>query len=87
MQDLEIFFSVIGQLLSFNLSGIEKREWEIFQGYGFFSLVVFLVVVLYAYWFHLYRSEKRGERNYEKYVDLALNDELDDRILENKRSA
>ena len=87
MQDLEIFFSVIGQLLSFNLSGIEKREWEIFQGYGFFSLVVFLVVVLYAYWFHLYRSEKRGERNYEKYADLALYDELDDRILENKRSA
>ncbi|ELJ8895169.1 cytochrome c oxidase, cbb3-type, CcoQ subunit [Campylobacter upsaliensis] len=87
MQDLEIFFSVIGQLLSFNLSGIEKREWEIFQGYGFFSLVVFLVVVLYAYWFHLYRSEKRSERNYEKYADLALNDELDDRILENKRSA
>ncbi|EGK8074522.1 cytochrome c oxidase, cbb3-type, CcoQ subunit [Campylobacter upsaliensis] len=87
MQDLEIFFSVIGQLLSFNLSGIEKREWEIFQGYGFFSLVVFLVVVLYAYWFHLYRSEKRGERNYEKYANLALNDELDDRILENKRSA
>ncbi|EAJ7571405.1 cytochrome c oxidase, cbb3-type, CcoQ subunit [Campylobacter upsaliensis] len=87
MQDLEIFFSVIGQLLSFNLSDIEKREWEIFQGYGFFSLVVFLVVVLYAYWFHLYRSEKRGERNYEKYADLALNDELDDRILENKRSA
>ncbi|HEC1542980.1 MULTISPECIES: cytochrome c oxidase, cbb3-type, CcoQ subunit [Campylobacter] len=87
MQDLEIFFSVIGQLLSFNLSGIEKHEWEIFQGYGFFSLVVFLVVVLYAYWFHLYRSEKRGERNYEKYADLALNDELDDRILENKRSA
>lgn len=87
MQDLEIFFSVIGQLLSFNLSGIEKREWEIFQGYGFFSLVVFLIVVLYAYWFHLYRSEKRGERNYEKYADLALNDELDDRILENKRSA
>ncbi|EAL53638.1 cytochrome c oxidase, cbb3-type, CcoQ subunit [Campylobacter upsaliensis] len=87
MQDLEIFFSVIGQLLSFNLSGIEKREWEIFQGYGFFSLVVFLVVILYAYWFHLYRSEKRGERNYEKYADLALNDELDDRILENKRSA
>ncbi|MEB2807584.1 cytochrome c oxidase, cbb3-type, CcoQ subunit [Campylobacter upsaliensis] len=87
MQDLEFFFSVIGQLLSFNLSGIEKREWEIFQGYGFFSLVVFLVVVLYAYWFHLYRSEKRGERNYEKYADLALNDELDDRILENKRSA
>ncbi|BEK13727.1 TPA: cytochrome c oxidase, cbb3-type, CcoQ subunit [Campylobacter lari] len=58
------------------------------QGYGFFALVVFLVVVLYSYWFHLYRSEKTGRRNYEKYADLALHDEISDRVLEqNKRSA
>ncbi|ELF2320497.1 cytochrome c oxidase, cbb3-type, CcoQ subunit [Campylobacter lari] len=58
------------------------------QAYGFFALVVFLVVVLYSYWFHLYRSEKIGRRNYEKYADLALHDEIGDRVLEqNKRSA
>lgn len=58
------------------------------QAYGFFALVVFLVVVLYSYWFHLYRSEKTGRRNYEQYADLALNDEISDRVLEqNKRSA
>ncbi|TXE88400.1 cytochrome c oxidase, cbb3-type, CcoQ subunit [Campylobacter volucris] len=58
------------------------------QAYGFFALVVFLVVVLYSYWFHLYRSEKTGRRNYEQYADLALNDEISDCILEqNKRSA
>ncbi|HEC1752402.1 TPA: cytochrome c oxidase, cbb3-type, CcoQ subunit [Campylobacter lari] len=58
------------------------------QAYGFFALVVFLVVVLYSYWFHLYRSEKTGRRNYEKYADLALYDEISDRVLEqNKRSA
>ncbi|WP_257399270.1 cytochrome c oxidase, cbb3-type, CcoQ subunit [Campylobacter lari] len=58
------------------------------QAYGFFALVVFLVVVLYSYWFHLYRSEKTGRRNYEKYADLVLHDEISDRVLEqNKRSA
>ncbi|AJC93707.1 cytochrome c oxidase, cbb3-type, CcoQ subunit [Campylobacter volucris] len=58
------------------------------QAYGFFALVVFLVVVLYSYWFHLYKSEKTGRRNYEQYADLALNDEISDRVLEqNKRSA
>lgn len=58
------------------------------QAYGFFILVVFLVVVLYSYLYHLYKSEKTGRRNYEKYAELALNDDISDRVLEqNKRSA
>ncbi|MEE6538238.1 CcoQ/FixQ family Cbb3-type cytochrome c oxidase assembly chaperone, partial [Campylobacter jejuni] len=40
---------------------VQKHEWEIFQGYGFFALVMFLSIVLYAYWYHLYRTEKKGE--------------------------
>ncbi|NDJ27581.1 cytochrome c oxidase, cbb3-type, CcoQ subunit [Campylobacter sp. MIT 12-8780] len=69
------------------LSSITYEQWEAFQGYGFFFLVVFMVVVLYAYWIHLYRVEKKGERNYEKYADLALKDGLDDAVVEEKRSA
>ena len=46
-----------------------------------------MVVILYAYWIHLYRVEKKGERNYEKYADLALKDGLDDAVVEEKRSA
>ncbi len=87
MQNLETIFAVIKNLVTLNLSAIEKHEWELFQGYGFFVLVVFLVVVLYAYYFHLYRSEKKGERNYEKYAQLALEDDINDSVLENKRSA
>ena len=87
MENLEIVFSVIARLFTLDLSSIQKYEWELFQGYGFFAFVVFLSVVLYAYYFHLYKREKKGERNYEKYAKLALNDELDDGILENKRSA
>lgn len=49
-----------------------------FQAYGYFALTLFLVVALYGYIYHLYSSEKKGTRNYEKYGDIALNDELDD---------
>lgn len=48
------------------------------QGYGFFVLLVLMVVILYGYWFHLKRSEKTGRRDYEKYSRLALDDRLDD---------
>lgn len=82
-----VVFGVIKHLIMFDLAAVEKQEWEIYQGYGFFSLVVFLVVVLYAYWFHLYKAERKGERDYEKYANLALNDDIDDSVLEKKRSA
>jgi len=52
------------------------------QGYAFFFFTIFLVVILYGYILHLYRSEKKGERDYEKYGKLALDDELDDRPVE-----
>ena len=52
------------------------------QGYGFFILLVLMVVILYSYWFHLVKSEKAGRRNYEKYGRLALDDKLDDSIVE-----
>ena len=48
------------------------------QGYAYFFLTVFLVVILYGYILHLYRSEKKGIRDYEKYGKMALNDELSD---------
>jgi len=52
------------------------------QGYAYFFLTVFLVVILYGYILHLYRSEKKGIRDYEKYGKMALNDELSDTPIE-----
>ena len=52
------------------------------QGYGFFILLVLMVMILYSYWFHLVKSEKVGRRNYEKYGRLALDDKLDDSLVE-----
>ena len=57
-------------------------ELQQLQIYGYVIMTGILVVVLYSYIVYLYRSEKKGERDYEKYGKLALDDELDSKILE-----
>jgi len=52
------------------------------QAYGYFFLTAFLVFVLYGYIYHLYSSERKGERDYEKYGNIALNDEVTDKPVE-----
>jgi len=52
------------------------------QGYAYFGLVVFMVVILYSYIYHLYSSEKKGIKDFEKYGNMALNDEVTDTPVE-----
>ena len=47
------------------------------QGYASFFMTIFLVVMLYGYIIYLYRSEKKGKKDYEKLGKIALDDELD----------
>jgi len=54
------------------------------QGYASFFMTIFLVIMLYGYIIHLYRSEKKGERDYEKYGKIALDDEITSTPVENK---
>jgi cytochrome c oxidase cbb3-type subunit 4 len=54
------------------------------QGYASFFMTIFLVVMLYGYIIHLYRSEKKGERDYEKYGNIALDDEITSPPVEDK---
>jgi cytochrome c oxidase cbb3-type subunit 4 len=51
------------------------------QGYLYFGATIVFVIGLYWYIVYLYRGKERGV-DYEKYSDLALNDSLDDEILE-----
>jgi len=53
-----------------------------FQAYGYFVLVTLMVVILYSYIYHIYSSQKKGIRDYEKYSNLALNDEVTDEPIE-----
>jgi cytochrome c oxidase cbb3-type subunit IV len=52
------------------------------QAYAYFFFTGFLVLVLYGYIYHLYSSEKKGTRDYEKYGNIALNDEITDKPVE-----
>jgi cytochrome c oxidase cbb3-type subunit 4 len=54
------------------------------QGYASFFMTIFLVVMMYGYIIHLYRSEKKGERDYEKYGNIALDDEITSTPVEDK---
>jgi len=54
------------------------------QGYASFFMSIFLVIMLYGYIIHLYRSEKKGERDYEKYGNIALDDAITSTPVEDK---
>lgn len=57
------------------------------QGYASFLMTIFLVVMLYGYIIHLYRSEKKGIKDYEKYGNIALDDEVDSNPVDDKSEA
>ncbi len=49
------------------------------QAYGYFGLIVFLVIGLYAYIYHLYTVRKNSDGiDYEEYSNMALHDDIGD---------
>ena len=61
------------------MSEIDLHRYSI---YGYLIMTGLLVFLLYSYIIYLYRSEKKGEKDFEKYGSLALDDELDSKPLE-----
>ena len=57
------------------------------QGYSMFFMSILMAVLLYWYIFYLYRSEKRGERNFEKYGRIALDDSIGTPPVEEKSAS
>jgi len=50
-----------------------------FAAYGYFFLIVFLVVVTYSYIYHLYKNRKDSSGvDYENYSNMALKDDISD---------
>ena len=52
------------------------------QAYAYFAFTGLLVVLLYGYIYHLYSSERKGTRDFEKYANIALDDEITDKPVE-----
>lgn len=55
-----------------------------FSAGGYFILTVSLSVLFMGYVYHLYRAQKKGTKDYEKYGDIAVHDEITDEFVEEK---
>ena len=55
-----------------------------FRGYLYFIATIALVVFLYSYIYYMYRAQRTGAKDYEKYARLALDDNITDTPLESR---
>jgi cytochrome c oxidase cbb3-type subunit IV len=53
-----------------------------YQAYGYFGVIVVLTVILYVYIYYLYSRQKKGIKDFERYSDIALKDNIDDAPVE-----
>ncbi|RXJ57732.1 cytochrome c oxidase, cbb3-type, CcoQ subunit [Candidatus Marinarcus aquaticus] len=54
------------------------------QGYAKFFLILAVFVIFYSYAYSIYKRDKKGERNYERYSDLVLDDSISSNPLESR---
>ena len=55
------------------------------QGYAKFGLLTLTFIVFYAYAYSIYKRDKKGERDFEKYSSLVLDDSIESKPLEDNR--
>lgn len=55
------------------------------QKIAYLCVTLLLCIFLYLYIFRMYREEKKGIRDYEKYSRLALDDGINDEIIEKRK--
>lgn len=56
------------------------------QGYAKFALVTIVFIVFYSYAYSIYKRDRSGERDFEKYSNLVLDDSIESKPLEDNRS-
>ena len=54
------------------------------QGYAKFTILTIVFIVFYSYAYSIYKRDKKGERDFEKYSDLVLDDRIDAKPLEDR---
>lgn len=65
---------------------MEYETIRIIQGYAYWFITIFLVVLLYGYIYYLYKNQRSGKIDYEKYARLALDDDLNDALVEKRNN-
>ena len=54
------------------------------QGYAKFFIILFVFVVFYSYAYSMYKRQKLGERDYEKYTSIVHDDSWNQKPLETR---
>ncbi len=57
-------------------------DLESVRGFAYAFFTILFTLFLYAYIFSMYRKQKNGIVDYERYGYLALNDALEDELIE-----
>ena len=53
-------------------------------GYGKFFILLFIFIVFYSYAYSIYKRQRTGERDFEKYTSLVHDDSIDSIPLEKR---
>jgi len=56
------------------------------QGYLKFFLLLVVFVVFYSYAYSIYKRDKKGERDFEKYSNLVHDDSIESTPLEERKN-
>ena len=56
------------------------------QGYAKFFLILVVFIVFYSYAYSIYKRDKTGERDYEKYSNLVHDDSSVSTPLEERKN-
>lgn len=54
------------------------------RGYIYFVVTILLVIFLYSYIYYMYKAQRSGKKDYEKYARLALDDDILDTPVESR---
>lgn len=55
------------------------------QGYTKIALITAVFIIFYSYAYSIYKRDKTGERDFEKYSDLVLDDSIESAPLEGRK--
>ena len=56
----------------------------VIQGYAKIVLIAIVFIVFYSYAYSIYKRDKKGERDFEKYSNLVLDDSIESNPLEER---
>ncbi len=65
---------------------LDYDTWMTIQGYGKFFIMLFVTVIFYSYVYSMYKRQKTGERDYEKYTSIVHDDSYDQEPLEERET-